>query len=220
MVMKFCEIGVYHHDCWFTDAISMFPELQVKETSGRVCTENSEKRTNRGLYKIFSDNQDQVNNFIKQVNSNNQVLGIKQIDGSLIQVTWKALKTSHDAILNSGCIISSSCYARDGYETYSLFAEQPKTIKRLLSELEELGDVKIFSMKNTFSKNMDKFGLTDKQKQAIAAAISIGYYSWPKKVNLEELAKRIGMKRRTLQENLRKAESKILPMLLDELTNQ
>jgi predicted DNA binding protein len=119
-------------------------------------------------------------------------------------------------------MISSPCYSKEGYEVYSTVAEKPGSIKKLLSELGQIGEVRIFSIKNGLCSGTktDRYGLTVKQKQAVAAAISMGYYSWPKKVNLEELAERLGVKRRTLQENLRKAEGKILPRLLDELTKQ
>ena len=217
--MKFCEIGVYHHDCWFTDAISNFPELHVREISGRVYQENDNKRIVKGVYKIISGKSEDTKGFTNQTKKNNDVLEVKPLTNDLVQVAWNAPVTSYDAVLNSGCTIGSSCYSKDGYEAYSLFAESPDNIKKLLSEMEQIGEVKLFSLKNDLP-DVDKFGLTAKQKQAVAAAISMGYYEWPKKVNLEELAARIGMKRRALQENLRKAESKIMPGMLDELTGE
>ncbi|HLD60361.1 MAG TPA: helix-turn-helix domain-containing protein, partial [Candidatus Bilamarchaeaceae archaeon] len=145
-----------------------------------------------------------------------QVIPIEMGTDPLVQVTWKAPVTSYDAVLNSGCVISSSCYSREGYEGYKVFAQSPSKIKKLLLELDQIGEVRMFSIKNCFSET-SQFNLTQKQKQAIASAISLGYYEWPKKVNLKELAKKLGIKRRALQENLRKAESKVLPNILNEL---
>ncbi|MBI5228009.1 helix-turn-helix domain-containing protein [Candidatus Micrarchaeota archaeon] len=222
--MKFCEIGVYHHDCWFTDAITQFPTLQVKELSGRTVSGNSKSRIVKGLYRLISPESEMFRNFVRHIGRSGKVLEITPIEmgnDPLVHVTWKAPVTSYDAVLQSGCVISSPCYSRDGYEGYKIFAQEPNNIKKLLSELEQIGEVKMFATKNCqtkFSKN-SKFSLTKKQKQAVASAISLGYYEWPKKVNLEELAGRLGVKRRALQENLRKAEAKILPNLLDELTN-
>ncbi len=218
--MKYCEIGVYHHDCWFTDAITQFPAIHVKELSGRVVSGNSKNRIVKGLYKVISPDFDAFKNFVRYISRAGKVLEITPIEicnDPLIQVTWKAPVTSYDAILQSGCVINSPCYSRDGYEGYTIFAKEPNTIKKLLNELEQIGEVKMFSTKNYIEK-INKYNLTKKQKQAVASAISLGYYEWPKKVNLEELAGRLGMKRRALQENLRKAEAKILPNLLDELT--
>ncbi|HIH22568.1 TPA: hypothetical protein HA238_02480 [Candidatus Micrarchaeota archaeon] len=218
--MKFCEIGVYHHDCWFTDAISLFPELAVKETSSRVCNTDSGIKVNKASYKISSPGEAMLHDFLSRISQGGRVLEVKPLsitgNSAIIEVSWKAAKTSYDAVLGSGCSVTSSCYAKDGYETYSLFAENPGGIKKLLDELDQIGETKIFSIKNAVDSK-SKFGLTPKQRYAIVSAISMGYYEWPKKANLEELAAKLGVKRRTLQENLRKAEGKLLPKLLDEL---
>ena len=216
--MKFCEVGVFHHDCWFTDAIAQFPELNIREISARVTGNESNTKTNSACYKMFSPKRELIDAFVKRLLPNVSQARLLSNDGStaLLEVSWRAPKTSYDAVLGSGCSIVSSCYAKDGYEAYSLFADDPNQIQKLLGEMNQIGEVKLFSMKNTPSNN-DKFNLTPKQKQAIVSAISMGYYEWPKKANLEELAARLGVKRRALQENLRKAEGKVFGNLLNEL---
>lgn len=218
--MKFCEIGVYHHDCWFTDAISHFPEVAVKETSSRICNSDSGIKVNKASYGITSPGEEALHDFLSRISQGGRILEAKTLsitgNSAIIEVSWKAAKTSYDAVLGSGCSVTSSCYAKDGYETYSLFAENPGGIKKLLDDLEQIGEVKLFSIKNAVASK-SKFGLTPKQRHALVSAISMGYYEWPKKANLEELATKLGVKRRTLQENLRKAEGKLLPKLLDEL---
>lgn len=220
--MKFCEIGVYHHDCWFTDAISKFPELQIREVSARTVKSDSGAKINGACYRLLSPEVQLVKNFINHISSSGLISRAKLLSNNsstaLIEVSWKAPKTSYDAVLGSGCSVSSSCYARDGYEAYSMFAENPSQIKHLLEELGQIGEVKVFSLKNE-AKTKDSCGLTPKQRHAIVSAISMGYYSWPKKANLEELAKKLGVKRRTLQENLRKAEGKVLGQMLDLLSD-
>lgn len=219
--MKFCEIGVYHHDCWFTDAITNFPELDVREVSSRVCQTASGAKLNKATYRIISPKEERIKRFVARISGSGRVVSAKQLvsqpNTSLLEVSWKAAKTSYDAVLGSGCSTASSCYAKDGYETYSLFADNPGEIKNLLGELEQIGEIKVFSLKNE-GKSNSNYGLTQKQRQAIVSAISMGYYEWPKKANLEELAARLGVKRRALQENLRKAESKVLGRMIGELT--
>ena len=58
------------------------------------------------------------------------------------------------------------------------------------------------------------FKLTNKQSKAIQLAVSHDFYEWPRKVSLDEVGAMVGMKRRTFQENLRKAEAKIIPYLI------
>ena len=61
-----------------------------------------------------------------------------------------------------------------------------------------------------FPKIMPK--LTKRQKRAIEIAITKRYYSYSRKINLEDLAKEMKVGVSTFQEHLRKAENKIIPL--------
>jgi predicted DNA binding protein len=55
--------------------------------------------------------------------------------------------------------------------------------------------------------------LTSKQRKAIELAIKNGYYFFPRKTNLEDLAKAMHVSYSTFQAHLRKAEHKLIPHL-------
>lgn len=55
--------------------------------------------------------------------------------------------------------------------------------------------------------------LTEKQKRAIELAIENGYYGYPRKINIEQLAKLMKVSYSTYQFHLRNAEKKIMPYL-------
>jgi len=57
--------------------------------------------------------------------------------------------------------------------------------------------------------------LTDKQKTAVSIAYQQGYYDYPKKTNIDKLAKTMKLSPSTFQEHLRKAEEKLMPFLLE-----
>jgi predicted DNA binding protein len=59
--------------------------------------------------------------------------------------------------------------------------------------------------------------LTKKQKQALEIAINNGYYDYPKKINMETLAKIMKVSYSTYQAHLKKAEGQILPAIYKEL---
>ncbi len=59
--------------------------------------------------------------------------------------------------------------------------------------------------------------LSEKQKKALELAVSEGYYTYPKKINVHKLAKLMKVSYSTFQEHLRKAEAKLIPILSNRL---
>ena len=55
----------------------------------------------------------------------------------------------------------------------------------------------------------------EKQKQAIELAIKRGYYTSPRKISLQELAKISKLSFSTFQVHLRKAEEKLIPFYFE-----
>jgi len=104
-------------------------------------------------------------------------------------------------------------WKKEGYEVYDVITEDPKKLVKVLNELEDIGEAKLFLV-GRISQDYS-FKLTEKQANAIQLAVSHNFYDWPRKVSLDEVSAMVGMKRRTFQENLRKAESKIMPHLIN-----
>jgi predicted DNA binding protein len=59
--------------------------------------------------------------------------------------------------------------------------------------------------------------LSDKQKEVINLAVKRGYYEFPRKVNLNGLAKELKLSKPTLQQHLRTAEKKVVPFLTENI---
>jgi len=59
--------------------------------------------------------------------------------------------------------------------------------------------------------------VTQKQKRALDLAIQHGYYDYPKKIKLEELAKIMKVSYSTFQFHLKKAEGQVLPCIYKSL---
>ncbi len=57
-------------------------------------------------------------------------------------------------------------------------------------------------------------GLTPRQREILLRAIDEGYYDFPRRITLSELAERMGISKSYLSETLTKIESKLLPELL------
>ncbi len=81
------------------------------------------------------------------------------------------------------------------------------------------------------SHGLDEYDywLTEKQEEMLIVAYLMGYYSFPRRISLRELAERLGISVSTLAEHLRRAEAKVVEAfvrhelphyLVDNLTGQ
>jgi len=62
--------------------------------------------------------------------------------------------------------------------------------------------------------------LTKGQKRALDLATQRGYYDFPRKIELKDLAKEAGISLSTFREHLRKAEKKIMPDLIRNVRDE
>ncbi len=98
--------------------------------------------------------------------------------------------------------------------TFSAIGDQ-KNIKKFLDVLKLIGDVGNVSFtKGTFKDHDILSVLTDKQKEIVIEAMRSGYYDYPKRINSEELSKKVGVSKATLLEHLRKAEGRLLKNIM------
>lgn len=89
---------------------------------------------------------------------------------------------------------------------YGLLCEFMVAKNRVVSELRQRG-CKILLMHEISGYD---YMLTQKQELAIIYAYLMGYYQFPRKVSLKELAAKLGLSVSTLAELMRKAEAKII----------
>ncbi|MDD5253588.1 MAG: helix-turn-helix domain-containing protein [Candidatus Nanoarchaeia archaeon] len=108
----------------------------------------------------------------------------------------------------------------DGYEYWEVASWKKEQLQRFIELLREHMDVcNILKMQQSplsdiyFPNVMPK--LSKSQKKAIELAYLNGYYSYPRGVSLADLAKIAGLGISTFQEHLRKAEIKLLPVIIE-----
>lgn len=109
----------------------------------------------------------------------------------------------------------------NGFEYWELGAWEKQTLIDFMEKLKKHMDYfEILKIEKT--KLVDVYfpqillQLSEKQKHAIEYAYKRGYYSYPKKVDLHQLAKELKVSVPTLQEHLRKAEIKLLPFIIEQ----
>jgi predicted DNA binding protein len=88
-------------------------------------------------------------------------------------------------------------------------------LRKLVSLIDNIGKVKeIHVQPATFHREDVLASLTKRQREVVVAAKRYGYYDYPRRMNAEELAKRIGISKATVVEHLRKAEGRLLEAIL------
>ncbi len=85
-------------------------------------------------------------------------------------------------------------------------------VKKLMSRAEKVGQkFKILSLTDArFSPDSVLNSLTERQRRILSAAYANGYYDVPRRIDSEELARRLNIVKSTLVEHLRKAEKRLI----------
>ena len=103
----------------------------------------------------------------------------------------------------------------NGKETISIACFEKKQLSKAIATLEKAFKTEIYYIQEKKIKNISIIKqapeLTDKQKQAMHLAIKNGYYEYPRKTSIEQLAKISNLSFSTFHAHLRKAEQKLLP---------
>jgi len=109
----------------------------------------------------------------------------------------------------------------EGYEYWYVASWEKEHITTFVKSLEEHMDYtevqKIFrgQLKDVYFPNIMP-NIPPAQKHALLLAYQNGYYTYPRKMSVQGLAKIAGVVVSTFQENLRKAEIKLMPILIEE----
>lgn len=113
----------------------------------------------------------------------------------------------------------------DGHEYWEVASwkrdELEKFIKRLKEHMDVATILKLESSLLTdvyFPNVMPKLSVG--QKNALELAYQNGYYSYPHKITLEQMAKKAKIGISTFQEHLRKGELKLLPVIIEQQIKQ
>jgi len=110
---------------------------------------------------------------------------------------------------------------REKKHTWELGSFDRKVLERVLKFSKKYLGAQVLKLKEEKISNISITHLlpelTKKQKQALEIAINNSYYDYPKKINMEKLAKIMGISYSTYQAHLKKAEGALLPSIYKEL---
>jgi len=110
-------------------------------------------------------------------------------------------------LANSECFLTDATATEGGGLEWRLLAPRRSSVQALVTALQERGiAVELASIKSVKGSG----SLTDRQERVVSLAYELGYFEFPKKINLTALAKKLGVSKASLSETLRTGEEKIL----------
>lgn len=157
---------------------------------------------------------------IREFKKSKETVRFEQEGNFMINITKQPLFTEpvyNPKIIRPNPVIIN----KTGYHIWDLASFNRKALEKVLDFSEKYLGAKVLKFREEKISNISFTSLlpelTDNQKKAMEIAINKGYYNYPKKIKMEELAKKMKISYSTYQAHLKKAESKILPHIYEEL---
>ncbi len=174
--------------------------LETKQLSPHIVKETIEL--------ILPDNDSQE--IINKLRNDPNVIDLKILQSSenrMIICLTSIFNNIYKIFVNFNVFLISIRNMHNGWSELVIIIPNNKVLKRILKKLYEIGiEMRVKSI--TYAKN--KTILTSKQDNIIRIAYELGYYDFPRRINLTELAKKLNLSPATVAEILRRGENRII----------
>lgn len=217
---KQVELGLYHLGCFCSRSTEKYPEIKLTQISpAAILKSEKDTVTYNILWDVLAPSRTHLSEYLEGIKKFEElhrfeVLTKRNLNATLL-TKIKGPNSSQEEIIRQGGLYSSPVKVQNGFEQHSIISTNAKDLKKILLELDQIGEVKQIKIRNIEQSNAKSL-LTPKQFGVLKTALKNNYYSWPRNVTLEEMANELNISRRAFQERLRKAESKLFPSLIKE----
>jgi len=215
--MKF---SIRHRGCWSSDCYDRFPDVRATLLSGMFDAESSKGEVKWSfLWHFEAKNEKELDEFLEFFRNHKTIEDMEVVyrERNYAIVHERSAMESAiitDSIRKNRCYIIGTMSVDHGFERWTVLAEKPEDLTNLIHDLNKLGEL-IVEKIGKYEPERGLFNLTEKQLRALKLALSNGYYEWPRRITLDELAAIAGVTRRTFQDHLRKAEAKVFKKLME-----
>jgi|SRR3989338_3991961 len=216
--MWVAKFKIWHKNCLLR------PNCVKHQITDFVYLINSWKEKNKFYYTelhILQGKEENKKKFIRDLKKEKSIKKLEHKGNYIFTLNKEPIEKQYYSSVFDPKIIQVKPVAQrtDGFEDWELACWDKETLMKIM-------DVSVFNVELKSIQNI-KLGdiflphiypkLSPKQKEAIELAVKEGYYEYPRKIYLENLAKIAKVKRQTFQENLRRAEKKLIPFLTESL---
>jgi len=218
--MWITKLQLRHEDCPIVTRCQKF-KLIVFSYPSTWYEEKGKKLATTTCF-FQSNDEDKKKKFINDLKSDRRITNI-EVSGDVFTYEIKlANDGEHVMLYHTRNIIFVKPVVNhfDGHEYWEVASWKREEIEKFIQSLKKhMNTCKILKMENSpltdvyFPNVMPKISIN--QKKALELAYAHGYYSYPRKISLEKLAKIAKVGVSTFQEHLRKAELKLLPVIIE-----
>lgn len=168
------------------------------------------KEGGRGLIEIESKSNIEIENMFKEIEKHPNVCRVdfsKQRNGGFLGSITTKMCVICNALTGSDCFLESAVSDKLGFVNWKIITISNNSLQDILKKLEDSGcEVEIRKITKLSKKSL----LTKRQEQILKVAFEKGYYEFPKKITIKELAIIFGVAQSTLQEILQRGERKVI----------
>lgn len=216
--MWVARFKIWHKNCLLR------PRCIKYQITDLVYLINSWKEKNKFYYTelhILQGTEENKKKFIRDLKKEKSIKKLEQRGNYIFTLNEEPLERQYYSPVFDPQIIQVRPVIQrsDGYEDWEIASWDREALMKIMgvpvfeTEIKSVKQEKISDI--FFPHIFPKLSL--KQKQAVELAVKNGYYEYPRKIDLEKLAKIVKVKRQTFQENLRRAEKKLIPFLTESL---
>jgi predicted DNA binding protein len=214
--MWIAKFKIWHKNCLLR---SLCVKYKVTDFVHLINSWTEKKRFYYTELHILQGKKENKKNFIRYLKKIKSIKKFEQKGDYIFTLNEESVEKQYYSPVFDPRIIQIKPVAQraDGFEDWELASWDKETLMKIMKV--SVFDVNLKYIKQT--KLSDIFlpqiypKLAPKQKEAIELAIKNGYYQYPRKIKLEKLAEITKITRQTYQENLRKAEEKLIPFLTE-----
>jgi len=167
---------------------------------------------------LLEGEENEKRKFIEHLKKNRKVRKFEQ-NGNHLVTSIVEEEEFYELLFAAELYHVSPVLIKEGYEEWNVGSFDRKILEKIIKSIEKWKDkFPEFELKGITKSKLEEIyfpkikpKLPEMQKKAFDLALKRGYYTWPRKVDLGDLAREMKISISTLQEHLRKAESKLLP---------
>ena len=192
-------------DYWIRDIIDHF-DVNIKVRKSKVVKDGNV----RDLVEVVVHEGEDVEDIMERIRDNPN---ISKVDvTSLERGRFLAAFTTDNCtvcrtLAGADCFLSSSRTTDEGKMEWSLLVTERKSLQQLIKDLEEDG---VEPRLQKLTELSSKEALTARQEEITRMAFNMGYFDFPRRIGLKELAMRFDISTSTLSEILRKGQRHIM----------